>query len=199
MLVSFFERFLALILFIFLSPLLFLLYFLVKFDSSGPFLFQQKRAGKDKKPFTIYKIRTMINGAEKIQKKIKNEADGPVFKNYHDPRFTKIGRIISYLGLDEIPQLINIIKNEMSFVGPRPFPLEEAEKIPKKYEKRFSVKPGIFSSWVAAGAFHNDFNRWMMMDLNDIDKKNLIYDLKIILNSIRFVIKLTSCLKSNKG
>lgn len=190
MLISFFERFFAFILLIIFSPLFVILFFLVKLTSPGPFLFKQTRAGKDKKPFIIYKIRTMVLGAEKLQKKVKNQADGPVFKNFNDPRFTKIGRLISYLGLDELPQLINVVKGEMSFVGPRPLPVDEAKNIPKIYEKRFSVKPGIFSSWVAEGAFHNDFNRWMELDLKDVDNKSLFYDLNIFIKSVKFVFKL---------
>jgi len=188
----FFERLLALFLLIFLSPLLVILYILVKFTSQGPFFFKQLRAGKNKKPFWIYKIRTMVENAEDLKEKIKhlNQADGPVFKVYDDPRFTKIGRFLAKIGIDELPQLINIAKGEMSFVGPRPLPLDEAKKIPKKYERRFSVLPGIFSSWVATGAFHNDFKKWMELDLKDVENKSFWYDLKIILRSLGFVLKL---------
>lgn len=190
MLTSFLEKLFAFILLIIFSPLFIIIYPLVRLTSPGPFLFKQKRAGKDKKTFTIYKIRTMIVNAEKLKNKVANEADGPVFKNFNDPRFTKIGRFISRLGLDEIPQLINIIKGEMSFVGPRPLPIDEAKKIPKIYKKRFSVKPGIFSSWVASGAFHNDFKKWMMLDVKDVENKGFFYDLKVFLKSARFVLRL---------
>ncbi len=186
------KRVLAVIIFILLIPLWLILWILIKFFSPGPFFYKQLRAGKDKKPFWIYKIRTMVPEAEKLEDKYRhlNQADGPVFKISDDPRFTKIGKIISRFGLDELPQLINIIRGEMSFVGPRPLPVEEAKKIPKKYQKRFSVKPGIFSSWVAEGAFHNDFDRWMRLDLEDIEKKSFFYDLSIIVRSLWFVIKL---------
>jgi lipopolysaccharide/colanic/teichoic acid biosynthesis glycosyltransferase len=187
-----FERLLALFLLIFFSPAFFILYILIKITSQGPFLFKQLRAGKNKKPFWIYKIRTMVENAEDLKEKIKhlNQADGPVFKIYDDPRFTKIGRFLAKIGIDELPQLINIVKGQMSFVGPRPLPLYEAKKIPKKYEKRFSVLPGIFSSWVAYGAFHNDFEKWMELDLRDVENKSFWYDLKIILRSLGFVLKL---------
>jgi len=188
----FLERLLALFLLIFLSPLFVILYILVKFISQGPFLFKQLRAGKNKKPFWIYKIRTMVENAEDLKEKIKhlNQADGPVFKVYDDPRFTKIGRFLAKIGIDELPQLINIVKGQMSFVGPRPLPLDEAKKIPKKYEKRFLVLPGIFSSWVAYGAFHNDFKKWMELDLKDVENKSFWYDLKIVIKSFGFVLKL---------
>lgn len=189
---SFLEKFIALILLIFFSPLFLVLYFIVKITSKGPFIFKQKRAGKNKKPFYVYKIRTMIENAEELKNKYKhlNQADGPVFKIYNDPRYTKVGKIIAHLGLDELPQLINILKGEMAFVGPRPFPVDEAEKIPKKYQKRFSVKPGILSSWVAEGAFHNNFEKWMRFDLKDVENKSFLQDLKIILKSIKFWVKL---------
>ena len=187
-----FEKLLALFLLIFFSPVFFILYILIKLTSQGPFFFKQLRVGKNKKPFWIYKIRTMVENAEDLKEKIKNlnQADGPVFKVYDDPRFTKIGRFLAKIGIDELPQLINIVKGQMSFVGPRPFPLDEAKKIPKKYEKRFLVLPGIFSSWVAYGAFHNDFKKWMELDLKDVENKSFWYDLKIVIKSFGFVLKL---------
>jgi len=187
-----FEKLLALFLLIFFSLVFFILYILIKLTSQGPFFFKQLRAGKNKKPFWIYKIRTMVENAEDLKEKIKhlNQADGPVFKVYDDPRFTKIGRFLAKIGIDELPQLINIVKGEMSFVGPRPLPLDEAKKIPKKYEKRFLVLPGIFSSWVAYGAFHNDFKKWMELDLKDVENKSFWYDLKIVIKSLGFVLKL---------
>jgi lipopolysaccharide/colanic/teichoic acid biosynthesis glycosyltransferase len=189
---AFIEKIIAFVLLLILSPLFLILYLVVKLTSKGPFLFRQWRLGKNKKPFLIYKIRTMAVEAEKLKEKYRhlNQADGPVFKIYDDPRFTKIGRLISRLGLDEVPQLINILKGEMNFVGPRPLPIDEAKKIPKKYQKRFFIKPGIVSSWVAEGAFHNDFDRWMKLDLQDVEKKSLWYDLKIIAKSGLFLIRL---------
>ena len=188
----FFQRLFAFFLLILFSPLFLILYFFIKLTSQGPFLFKQLRAGKNKKPFWIYKIRTMVENAEDLKEKIKhlNQADGPVFKVYDDPRFTKIGRFLAKIGIDELPQLINIVKGQMSFVGPRPFPLDEAKKIPKKYEKRFLVLPGIFSSWVASGAFHDNFKKWMELDLKDVENKSFWYDLKIIIRSLDFVVKL---------
>jgi lipopolysaccharide/colanic/teichoic acid biosynthesis glycosyltransferase len=139
----------------------------------------------------------MVKDAESLKEKIKhlNQANGPVFKVYDDPRFTKIGQFLAKIGIDELPQLINIVKGEMSFVGPRPLPLDEAKKIPKKYEKRFSVLPGIFSSWVAYGAFHDNFKKWMELDLKDVENKSFWYDLKIVVRSVSFVLKLVLKLK----
>ena len=112
----------------------FIIGLIVKIFSIGPVLFKQNRAGKFKKPFIIYKFRTMVTDAEKLKEAITNlnEADGPVFKIKNDPRYTLIGKFLAHTGLDELPQLINIVKGEMSFVGPRPLPINEANKIPKK-------------------------------------------------------------------
>lgn len=189
-----FFRILAFFLLVIFSPLFIILYFLVKKTSKGSFLFKQLRAGKDKKPFLIYKIRTMVDNAESIKPKIKslNEVDGPVFKIYNDPRFTKVGKFLSHAGLDELPQLINIIKGEMDFVGPRPLPIEEAVKIPKKYEKRFSVLPGITSPWVLQGAHKLSFDQWMESDLDYIKNKSFWYDLVILGKSVFLILKLIS-------
>jgi len=179
------QQGLALLLLGVFSPALLALYVLVKLDSEGPFVFRQKRLGKDKKPFWLYKIRTMAAGAEKEQTKLrdKNEADGPVFKIHNDPRHTRVGRFISHTGLDEMLQLVNIAKGEMAFVGPRPLPKKEAEKINKKYQKRFSVLPGITSPWVVNGAQHQDFKAWMELDLWYVKHKSLALDLQIIFKS----------------
>ncbi len=161
---------------------------------SGQLIFSQKRAGKNKKPFTIYKLRTMIVGAENLKSKIKNlnEANGPVFKIYNDPRYTKLGTFLAHSGLDELPQFINVIKGEMDFVGPRPFPMKEAIKIPKKYERRFSVLPGMTSSWVTEGASHKSFDNWMKLDLDYVNKKSFLVDILIFVKTIFFITKLVS-------
>jgi lipopolysaccharide/colanic/teichoic acid biosynthesis glycosyltransferase len=184
------QRLLALVLLVFLSPAMGLLYVLVKLDSKGPFVFRQKRLGENKRPFSLYKIRTMKVGSQTEQNKLRslNQADGPVFKIHDDPRFTRAGRLISHTGLDELLQLINIIKGEMAFVGPRPLPKKEADKIAKKYQRRFMVLPGITSLWVVRGAQHQDFASWMKDDLEYINNKSLKLDLVIIIKSIKMLI-----------
>jgi len=179
----------AFILFILVFPLLLVLFILIKLLSRGPFIFTQKRAGKNKKPFYIYKIRTMVEQAEDLKKKYLslNEAEPPAFKIHKDPRYTKIGRIIAHLALDELPQLINVVKGEMSLVGPRPLPVDEANKIPKKYAKRFSVLPGMTSTWIVEGADHTSFKRWMEQDLDYLKKKNFWYDIKILANTFSMI------------
>lgn len=184
-------RFTAVILLILLAPFLFMLCLAVRLSSKGPFLFRQKRMGKDNKPFTIYKIRTMVEDAEALKKKYAklNEADGPVFKIRDDPRYTKVGRVISHLGLDEMPQLINIAKGEMSYVGPRPLPVEEAKRVPRKYSARFSVVPGVTSSWIVNGAHTVSFDRWMQMDLEYVKHDSLWYDMGIFLRTVMMILK----------
>lgn len=186
-----FIRIIALVLLIFVSPFLLILFILVKISSKGPFIFKQIRSGKNKKPFLIFKIRSMRNNAESLKKKVLhlNEAEWPVFKIKDDPRYTKIGKILSRSGLDEIPQLINVIKGEMSFVGPRPLPVEEAMKVPEKYKQRFSVLPGMTSLWIIKGAHKLSFNDWMKLDIEYIKKKSLIYDFYICLLTIYSIIK----------
>jgi lipopolysaccharide/colanic/teichoic acid biosynthesis glycosyltransferase len=187
-----FERLLALILFILFLPLLVILYLFVKLTSKGPFIFKQRRSGKDKKPFWIYKIRTMVENAEDQKSKIKdqNEAEWPAFKIQNDPRYTKFGKFLAHTAIDEIPQLWNIVRGEMAFVGPRPLPVEEAKRVPKKYEKRFSVLPGMTSLWIVRGADHQSFKRWMEMDLEYVKNKSFFYDLKILLLTLGLIVKL---------
>jgi lipopolysaccharide/colanic/teichoic acid biosynthesis glycosyltransferase len=184
------KQILSVFLLFFTLPLWIIFYFLIEITSKGPFLFKQKRLGKDKKPFFIYKFRTMAENAENLKSEIYhlNEVDGPVFKIYNDPRYTKIGRFLSHTGLDELPQLINIIKGEMSFVGPRPLPINEARQIPKKYQKRFSVLPGITSPWILQGAHKLSFEEWMESDLVYIKNKSLGYDFMILGKSFLLVL-----------
>lgn len=185
------ERIFALMLLILLSPFLFMLFIIVITTSKGGFVFKQKRIGLNRRAFYIYKIRTMEPNAEREQKKLlkMNEANGPVFKIKNDPRFTPVGKFISKHGLDEILQVVNIVKGEMSFVGPRPFPSNEAVKIPGKYRLRFSVLPGITSLWVVEGAYHSSFKKWMESDIKHIKNKSTITDLKILLKTVLIFIK----------
>ncbi len=146
--------------------------------------FTQDRVGKDGKWFKIYKFRTMRLGSEEDQEKYRrlNEADGPVFKVRNDPRFTRIGKWLARVGLDELPQILNIINGEMGIVGPRPLIPKEEMKIPEKWRfKRRSVKPGLTSSWFVRGAHMLSFTEWMELDMEDIQRKNFWYDFGIIL------------------
>jgi len=189
---NYIKKIIALIILIITSPLLLLFFVVTKLTSSGTFIFKQKRLGKNKKPFYMYKIRTMVNNAEKLKPSFYhlNEADGPVFKIREDPRYTKIGKFLSHTGLDEIPQLVNIIKGEMDFVGPRPLPVTEALKVPKKYQKRFTVAPGMTSTWIINGAHKLTFDQWMKLDVEYAKNKNLTFDIKILAKTFTTIILL---------
>ena len=188
---SIIARFFAVLLLIASLPFLLAVLIAIKLEDRGPLIFLQKRAGKGKKPFTMYKIRTMMVGAERLKKKYLhlNEADGPVFKIRNDPRYTKVGKILARTGLDELPQLINVIKGEMAFIGPRPLPLDEARGIPKAVSKRFSVLPGITSSWVVRGAHNLSFSEWMKLDLEYVKRKSFLKDMEIIIGTFRVILK----------
>lgn len=176
---------------IFLLPVFLIISLLLIVIDYGPIFFVQERAGKNGKPFKMIKFRTMIKEAQSRQKglKNKNEADGPVFKIYNDPRFTKFGKILAHTGLDELPQFINILKGEMSIVGPRPLPVSEANNVAKIYKKRESVKPGATSSWVVMGSHKLPFKKWMELDLEYIKKATITTDLSIIVGTIEIIFR----------
>lgn len=187
------QRILGLLLFILTLPLYPLLFIVIKLSSQGPFIFRQKRMGKDKKIFTMYKFRTMVENAEELKSKFNNlnEADGPVFKIRHDPRYTKIGKILTRTAIDELPQLVNIIKGEMAFVGPRPLPVAEARQVSEKYSLRFKVLPGLTSPWVIKGGHTLTFDQWMKLDITYTKNKNTKTDLIIIFKTILLLTRLS--------
>lgn len=184
------NRIIAFILCIIFFPIFCLLALLIKVTSKGPVLFRQKRVGKDKKTFTIYKFRTMVHNAEQLKNKYihLNQADNPAFKIYNDPRFTVVGKILSRTGMDELPQLLNIVKGEMAFVGPRPLPVKEVKKLPLKYDKRFSVLPGITSLWVIRGGHTLTLKQWMESDIWYSEHKSINLDFIIGLKTIWLLI-----------
>lgn len=157
-----------------------------------PVLFRQKRIGLGGKPFTMYKFRTMVVGADGLQKKFvrQNEADGPVFKIREDPRFTRTGRFLSHTGLDELPQIINVMRGEMALFGPRPLPVAEAAKLTKRQQKRHRIKPGIISPWIFEGYHSRPFNEWMKSDIAYANEKSAWGDLVLFGKSIMFMGKL---------
>ncbi len=185
-------RALALIALVLASPAFAAMYLAVKLDSNGPFIFRQKRAGKGKEPFTMYKVRTMAQGSQARQKALfkLNEADGPVFKIRNDPRYTKVGKFLSHTGLDELPQLFNVLKGEMSFVGPRPLPVDEADRVPSRYEARFSVLPGMASSWIVQGSHKLSFRQWMELDLVYAKDPTFLTDIHIFIRTALLVLRL---------
>lgn len=186
------------IIFIFLLTLpLYIVLGIVLFITSGPpIFFRQKRIGKNGKSFVMYKFRTMEIGAEKRQQILQkqNEADGPVFKIYNDPRFTPIGKFLSHTGLDELPQLWNVLIGDMALVGPRPLPVSEARKLTRWQRKRETVKPGIISPWILEGYHNKPFHEWMKSDIRYVKKKSWQYDLQLMGAMIPFFF--TLCMRA---
>jgi lipopolysaccharide/colanic/teichoic acid biosynthesis glycosyltransferase len=186
------QKVIALILLVLSLPCFIFIYILIKIDDQGELIFKQKRTGKNRKPFILFKFRTMVLGAEKKRKDLQklNEANGPVFKMRNDPRYTKIGKFLAHTGLDELPQLVNIIKGEMAFIGPRPLPLYEDKNIPKKYEARYKVLPGITSPWVVGGSHNLPFSKWMQLDVEYAKNKNIVRDLQISFQTLFMIGRL---------
>lgn len=167
---------------LFLSPLLLLICLAIKLTSKGPVLFTQTRCGLNGRHFTLYKFRTMVANAEELQKKLsaENEMDGPVFKIKNDPRITSIGHFLRKTSLDELPQLFNILKGEMSLVGPRPPLPSEVEQYHLWQRRKLSMKPGLTCIWQVSGRNDVSFEKWMQMDLEYIDNWSLLLDFKLL-------------------
>ncbi len=184
----------SLFLIIVLSPVLLFISIMIKLTSRGPIVFKQTRVGLRGRLFSLYKFRTMVLDAEKLKKQLEaeNEADGPVFKIKDDPRVTTIGKFLRKSGLDELPQLFNIMKGEMSLIGPRP-PLPDETKSYKRWQlRRLSVKPGLSCFWqIKPDRNSIKFEKWMEMDLAYIDNWSLRLDFIILLKTILTVFQRT--------
>lgn len=172
---------------ILLFPICIIIAFLIKLeDRKGSVIFKQVRVGENGKTFRIYKFRSMITNAEELKLLLvhQNEASGPVFKMKQDPRVTKFGRLIRKTSLDELPQLINVLKGEMTLVGPRPPLPEEVEKYSSYEMQRLRVTPGLTCYWQVNGRSNISFEQWIEMDLKYINERNLFLDIKLIYKTI---------------
>jgi exopolysaccharide biosynthesis polyprenyl glycosylphosphotransferase len=172
------------------SPLIVIVGLLVRLESKGPAIYRQTRCGLYGRRFVLYKIRSMYEGAEDVLWEIKhlNEMDGPVFKMRNDPRVTPLGRFLRKSSIDEWPQLWNVLKGDMSLVGPRaPLP-EEVKEYTRWQRRRLSVKPGITCLWQVSGRNEIDFHEWMKLDLHYIDNWSLLLDFKILLRTFPVVL-----------
>lgn len=174
-----------------LSPLLFIVAVAIKIESKGPVVFCQERIGKDGKSFYMYKFRSMCVNAEDILEKLesKNEVDGPVFKMKDDPRVTKVGKFIRKFSIDELMQLFNILKGDMSIVGPRPALPSEVAEYDDFARNRLKVKPGLTCYWQVMGRSNLSFDEWMHLDAKYIKEMSLWLDIKLILKTIPAVLK----------
>jgi exopolysaccharide biosynthesis polyprenyl glycosylphosphotransferase len=175
-----------------LAPLLAVVALLIRLDSPGPVFFAQERVGFNKRRFRILKFRTMVDGSDRRQQTLEhlNEVEGPVFKIKNDPRVTRLGRFLRRFSIDELPQLVNVFKGDMSLVGPRPLPVRDVERIDTRWHKRrFSIKPGVTCLWQVNGRSNIGFSEWVRMDLDYIDRWSLGLDLKILLKTIPAVFR----------
>ena len=173
-----------------LSPVMAIIAYKIKREDGGPIVYKQTRIGKNGKKFEMYKFRSMIVNADQLIVKLqdKNEVDGAMFKMKHDPRVTKVGRFIRKHSLDELPQLINVLKGDMSLVGPRP-PLPSEVKQYTNYDKqRLYVIPGCTGLWQATVRNKVGFDQMVQLDIEYIQKANFLFDLWIIWKTIKIVI-----------
>jgi exopolysaccharide biosynthesis polyprenyl glycosylphosphotransferase len=184
----------SLLVLIILSPLLLIISLLIKVTSTGPIIYRQSRVGLRGRQFNLLKFRTMIPNADQLKKGLesKNEADGPVFKIKDDPRVTRLGGFLRKTGLDELPQLINVLRGEMSLIGPRP-PLKDETRHYKRWQlRRLSVKPGLSCFWqIKPDRNSIKFENWMEMDLAYIDNWSLRLDFIILLKTIKTIFQRT--------
>ena len=176
---------------ILLSPLLLSVALAVKLTSPGPILFRQKRIGADEKVFICYMFRSMYEDAEDRQEELEamNEADGAVFKIKNDPRITPVGRFIRRWSIDELPQLLNVLKGEMSLVGPRPLPVRDFERMSEMHKERLAAVPGMSGYWQISGRSNLSFEDMVRLDLYYIENWSLSFDIKIIFKTLGAVLK----------
>lgn len=170
----------------FLSPVLLAVAILIKLESKGQVLFTQKRVGVNRKEFNMYKFRSMVANAEDLRKHLeeKNEMSGPMFKMKNDPRITKVGKFIRKTSIDELPQLINVLKGDMSLVGPRPSLPSEVINFEPWMLKRLEVKPGLTCYWQVSGRNSIGFEEWMKLDVKYVDGMSIWTDIKLIFKTV---------------
>lgn len=169
------------------SPVLIIVAIWIKIDSKGPVFFAQSRVGRDGALFMIYKFRSMCTDAEVLLGKLKKEnemSSGPMFKMKDDPRITKIGKFIRKTSIDELPQLINILKGDMSLVGPRPSLPKEVVQFTPFQKRRLVAKPGLTCYWQVNGRSDVSFEQWMEMDVEYIEERNTWIDITLIFKTV---------------
>jgi exopolysaccharide biosynthesis polyprenyl glycosylphosphotransferase len=188
---SFSEFWISFSILFMLAPIMLFIVIMIKLTSRGPIIFRQERVGLRGRKFYIYKFRTMVQNAEQLKQKLEalNESDGPTFKIKHDPRITPFGRFLRKSGLDELPQLFNVLRGEMSLIGPRPPLPSEVEKYERWQMRRLSVKPGITCTWqIIPNRNEVVFDKWMKLDMQYIDNWSIKKDLQLFFRTIKTVI-----------
>ncbi len=189
-----FDVVFAVLALIFTWPILICVSLLIFVDGGRPILFLQKRKGASGEPFTLYKLRTMKQHAHITKKELykHNEAPFPMFKMAHDPRYTAVGKFLSRTGIDELPQIINILKGEMSWVGPRPLPVEEAKLLEKDWDFRYLVKPGIISEWAVNPSRYESLKKWKQLEIETLERGSFEYDLQLIFRTLQYLTSINS-------
>ena len=174
-----------------LAPVMAVLAILVKLDSSGPALYAAPRAGRKGRPFRCYKFRTMVKEADALKEQLRsrNQRRGPFFKITDDPRITRVGRLLRRYSLDELPQLVNVLKGEMSLVGPRPHPLDDFSAYGIEHLPRLDVTPGITGLWQVTARRNPSFQAGMNLDIEYIHRWSLGMDLRILLRTVGAVLR----------
>ena len=173
-----------------LSPLFIIIAIIIKTTSKGPVFFFQKRVGKNGKEFDMYKFRSMVVNAEELKEKLvaQNEMSGPMFKMKDDPRVTKVGKFIRKTSIDELPQLWNVLKGDMSLVGPRPSLPKEVAQFEDWMYRRLEVKPGLTCYWQVSGRNNIDFEDWMKLDCKYVDERSTWIDIKLIFKTVGVLV-----------
>jgi exopolysaccharide biosynthesis polyprenyl glycosylphosphotransferase len=172
------------------SPVILLFAILIKLDSAGPVFYKAKRLGTGGRPFDFFKMRSMYTGADSSRSSLLhlNQVSGPVFKLFNDPRITRVGKFLRKTSIDELPQLYNVLRGDMSLVGPRPPIPEEVEKYEPWQLRRLSLKPGITCLWQISGRSRLGFDEWMRLDMEYINNQSFWMDMKILLRTIPAVV-----------
>ncbi len=183
-----------------LAPLFSFIALAILITSNGPIFFFQRRAGTAGKPFWMVKFRTMYPGAHRDQKLFMslNQAPGPMFKVFDDPRFVGIGKWLSWSGLDELPQLWNILRGEMSIVGPRPLPIAEEKKLTSAWDFRSTVKPGIISEWALSPHRHDSLRQWRKLDTEMLATGGAWYECSLLVRTAEMLVERMSRRLLNK-
>jgi lipopolysaccharide/colanic/teichoic acid biosynthesis glycosyltransferase len=180
-----------------LGPLMLVTAAAITLTSDGPVIFSQERYGLNRRRFRMWKFRTMVKDAERLQAPLesRNEVRGPVFKITRDPRVTPLGRWLRRTSIDELPQLFNVIKGDMSLVGPRPLPIRDVLRFTRSSDmRRFSVRPGLTGLWQVSGRSRLDFDQWITLDLRYIDRWSLALDFAILARTLPAVIRGTGAM-----
>jgi exopolysaccharide biosynthesis polyprenyl glycosylphosphotransferase len=176
---------------LFTAPVLAVAAIAIRLNDGGPVIFRQQRCGLHGRRFTMLKLRTMVPDAEdrKVELAALNECKGPIFKLRTDPRITRVGRVLRKLSIDELPQLWNVLRGDMSLVGPRPPVPQEVAQYEMFERRRLSMRPGITCTWQVSGRSNIGFDRWVQLDVKYIDSWSLGLDLMILLKTIPAVIR----------